>query len=92
MRGAKRLGTIASGGIRSGLDAARALALGADAVSLALPLLRAYAAGGLDAALAAAGRIVEGLRAVALLTGSRRPEDLAKAPRVLGPDLRAWIE
>jgi isopentenyl-diphosphate delta-isomerase len=88
----EKLGTIASGGIRSGLDAARALALGADAVSLALPLLRAYAAGGLDAALAAAGRIVEGLRAVALLTGSRRPEDLAKAPRVLGPDLRAWLE
>ncbi len=88
----EKLGTIASGGIRSGLDAARALALGADAVSLALPLLRAYATGGLDAALAAAGRIVEGLRAVALLTGSRRPEDLAKAPRVLGPELRAWLE
>lgn len=88
----EKIRTIASGGIRSGLDAARALALGADAVSLALPLLRAYAAGGLDAALAAAGRIVEGLRAVALLTGSRRPEDLAKAPRVLGPNLRAWLE
>lgn len=85
------LGTIASGGIRSGLDAARALALGADAVSLALPLLRAFAAGGPDEALAAAARVVEGLRAAALLTGSRRAGDLGKAPRVLGPDLRSWL-
>jgi isopentenyl-diphosphate delta-isomerase len=85
------LGTIGSGGIRSGLDAARALALGADAVSFALPLLRAYTSGGFDAALAEASRVVEGLRAVALLTGSRRPEDLAQAPRVLGPELRAWL-
>jgi isopentenyl-diphosphate delta-isomerase len=85
------LGTIASGGIRSGLDAARAIALGADAVSLALPLLRAFATGGLDAALAESNQLVEGLRAVALLTGSRRPEHLAAAPRVLGSDLRAWL-
>lgn len=85
------LGTIASGGIRSGHDAARALALGADAVSLALPLLRAFAAGGLDPALAAAHGLVEGLRSVALLTGCRRPSDLSKAPRVLGPGLRAWL-
>jgi isopentenyl-diphosphate delta-isomerase len=85
------LGTIASGGIRNGHDAARALALGADAVSLALPLLRAFASGGLDAALATAAGVLEGLRAVALLTGSRRPEELAKAPRVLGSALRDWL-
>lgn len=88
----EELETIASGGIRSGLDAARAIALGARAASLALPLLRAYAAGGTEAALSAAASIVEGLRAVVLLTGSRRTADLASVPRVVGPALRAWLE
>jgi hypothetical protein len=35
---------------------------------------------------------VESLRAVALLTGSRRAADLRHAPRVLGPRLRAWLD
>ncbi len=85
------LATIASGGVRNGLDAARALALGASAVSLALPFLRAFAQGGFDAALDAATGLVESLRAATLLTGSRRAADLARAPRVLGPDLRAFL-
>ena len=53
---------------------------------------RAVAFTALDAALTAAGRVIDGLRAVVLLTGSRRPEDLARAPRVIGPALRAWLE
>jgi isopentenyl-diphosphate delta-isomerase len=90
---ARRVGlrTIASGGVRGGLDAARALALGADAVALALPWLRAFARGGPAELHATAERLVEGLRAACVLTGSPDLAALRSAPRVLGPGLRSWI-
>ena len=33
----------------------------------------------------------EGLRALLLLTGARRPENLVEVPRVIGPALAAWL-
>jgi isopentenyl-diphosphate delta-isomerase len=83
--------TIASGGVRGGLDAARALALGADAVALALPWLRAFAQGGSPELHATAERLIESLRAVCVLTGSADLAALRSAPRVLGPELRGWV-
>jgi isopentenyl-diphosphate delta-isomerase len=83
---------IASGGIRTGLDAARAIALGADAAGLALPFLRAFAAGGTAEVLNATAGLVESLRSIAMLVGAPSVEALRAAPRVLGPELRAWID
>lgn len=84
--------TIASGGIRSAVDCARALNLGAEAVSLALPFLRSYRDAGAVGVAETAQGLVEGIRGVMLLTGSRRIADLRRVPRVLGPHLRAWLE
>jgi isopentenyl-diphosphate delta-isomerase len=83
---------IASGGIRSGLDAARAIALGADAVGLALPFLRAFAAGGTTGVLNATAALVESLQSIAMLVGAASVAALREAPRVLGPELRAWLD
>ncbi len=85
------LATIASGGLRSGYDIARALALGARAGGMAAPMLRAQRAGGEPAAVALIERVIASIRAVCLLTGCRTPKELARAPRHLGPPLRAFL-
>jgi isopentenyl-diphosphate delta-isomerase len=86
------LTVIASGGLRSGYDVARALALGARCGGMAAPMLRAQRAGGADAVRAMIDRVVATVRAVCVLTGSRTPAELARAPRHLGPELRGYLE
>jgi isopentenyl-diphosphate Delta-isomerase len=86
------LSTLASGGIRDALDVVRALALGARAAGMALPFLRAYERGGANAVAAFCEELTEGVRALLLLSGAAHPEQLADAPRALGPRLRAWLD
>jgi isopentenyl-diphosphate delta-isomerase len=73
---------IATGGIRSGMDMAKAVALGADLCGMALPLLRP-AVEGEDRLCAVVGNLHQELRMAMFLTGSRSVEDLHRA--------RTWI-
>ncbi len=82
---------IASGGIRNALDAAKALALGAEICGFALPVFRAYRNGGLDAATSFLEQAIEGLRVAMVLTGARTLDDLRRSRVVLGPRLERWI-
>jgi len=82
---------VASGGIRTGLEAAKVLALGADLAGMALPLFRAQQTGGLEGAEAALGVILAGLRQVLVLTGSRSCADLRQRPRVVTGELKDWL-
>ncbi len=66
---------IASGGIKTGLDVAKALALGADLAGIAGPFLRA-AHQGYTVADELAHELIEALRIAMFATASRTPQEL----------------
>jgi isopentenyl-diphosphate delta-isomerase len=68
---------IGSGGIRSGVDAAKVLALGADIAGFALPLLRA-AVLGFDAVIERLKQYREELKTAMFCVGARSIEELQK--------------
>ena len=91
-RAAPQMQIIASGGVRSGLDAARAIALGADVAGFALPMVRAHQQGGAPAARETLRNAIHSVRAAFLLCGARNAVALrASGPVVLEP-LKGWIE
>jgi isopentenyl-diphosphate delta-isomerase len=83
---------IATGGIATGLDVARALSLGASCAGIARPILRALASDGAKGAGAALDLILRELRAAMTLTGSRDLAALRRAKKVVGGDLARWVE
>jgi isopentenyl-diphosphate delta-isomerase len=88
----ENLDVIASGGLRSGYDVARALALGARAGGMAAPMLRAQRAGGRDGVTELITQVIASIRSICLLTGCRSSRDLATAPRHIGAPLRAFLD
>ena len=78
-RGAPGLPLIASGGIRHGLDIAKAIALGADAVGLAAPLLKVANLSS-EAVIEALEELVEGLRLAMFCSGASDVNVLKGSP------------
>jgi isopentenyl-diphosphate delta-isomerase len=83
---------IATGGIASGLDVAKAIALGADLAGMARPVLQALEGGGRDAALALLDRVHTELRVAMLLVGAASVRALKRAPRIVLGELSAWMQ
>jgi isopentenyl-diphosphate delta-isomerase len=69
---------IASGGVRNGVDIAKAIALGADLCGVALPFLEA-ANRSEEAVHELVGELTTALRIAQFATGSRRLADLRDA-------------
>lgn len=69
---------VASGGVRSGVDVAKALALGADLAGIGLPLLEP-ATRSAEAVVETLDAIVSGFRIALFASGCRRPSDLRSA-------------
>lgn len=86
------LGIFATGGISSGLEIAKAIALGASAGGVARRALQALDAGGPEGARHFFERVEAELRAAMLLTGSRNLAALRRAPRLLSGELAEWLK
>ncbi len=77
--GERKIPLIATGGVRSGFDVAKAVALGATACGMALPVLRAWYEGRAEEYLE---RVVAELRVALFLTGSRNLKKLSGKARL----------
>lgn len=83
--------TIATGGVSSGMEVVKALALGATAAGIARPMLQAHADGGIEAAEAFIDQVEREVRAVMLLCQARRVTDLPGVPRIIHAPLSDWL-
>jgi len=81
---------IASGGIRNGLEAAKAIAMGADIVGIALPLLKALDKGGQDGVMDYLHTFIEELQLAMFLTGSKSIASLKKAEYKISGEAQNW--
>lgn len=80
---------VATGGLGSGLDVARGIALGADLAGMASAALHAADRGEADDFL---GTVLHELRTAMFLTGCATPRDLRDAPLVVAGETAAWLE
>jgi len=78
-RGAPRITLIASGGIRTGVEAAKAIALGADAVALATPFLKPATVSP-EAVGEKIREILEQLRTAMFCVGAKNLQQLKRVP------------
>ena len=85
-----KLPVIASGGVRSGVDIAKALALGASLASLSQPVLQA-AVKGVKETEGTLSSVMEELRNAMFLVGAGNREQLAKAPVVVTGKIAEWL-
>lgn len=81
---------IATGGVASGVDIAKAIALGAHAGGIARPTLQALTEGGPEGARAFLKRVRQEIASVMLLVGARTPAELRGADCILGEHLDRW--
>lgn len=87
----KRIPVIASGGIRTGIDIAKAIAIGADVAGVALPVL-SPAVVNTNAVQLFLENLIQGLKAAMFLVGASNLKELAEAPLVISGRTREWLE
>jgi isopentenyl-diphosphate delta-isomerase len=87
-----KIPVIASGGIRSGLDVAKALALGASLTSLAQPILQAAVEGGTKKTREVLTMLIEELKNAMFLVGAENLHQLRKTPLIIVGRTAEWLK
>lgn len=82
---------IGSGGIWTGLDAAKTLAMGADIAGFARSVLMVFLDHGEEGALKYIDQVIRELKVAALLSGVTNAKDMKQVPRVYTGQLREWL-
>jgi len=82
---------IATGGVRSGLDVARGIALGASAAGIAKPMLEAARAGP-DAVVKELEAVIAELKATMFLTGSTSLAELREQRCIVNRPTADWVD
>ena len=88
--GVAGLPLISTGGVRNGLDMARALALGATLVGMGFPFLKA-ASEGYEAVCELLERVVAELKVAMQLSGAATIGQLQEVDVVVGGETRDWL-
>jgi len=83
---------IATGGIRSGVEIAKSIALGADVCGMALPFIRVLKENGKKGVEEFIDKVQQELKIAMILTGSKNIEELKGAKYVLTGKIKDWVE
>ncbi len=89
--GVAKLPLISTGGVRNGLDAARALALGASMIGMGFPFLKA-ASQSYEAVCELLEGLIGELKVAMQLSGAARISDLCDVDIVVTGETRNWLE
>ncbi|MGW7928176.1 type 2 isopentenyl-diphosphate Delta-isomerase [Staphylococcus xylosus] len=83
---------LASGGVRSPLDAVKCLALGASAVGMSRPFLNHVENYGITETLNYTEQFTEHMKKIMTMLDAKSIKDLQHAQMVFSPKLQSWIE
>ncbi|MHA1754249.1 MAG: alpha-hydroxy-acid oxidizing protein, partial [Candidatus Odinarchaeia archaeon] len=86
-----KIPVVSSGGIRTGIDIAKSLALGAKLVSVSLPLLK-EASKGLKQLRKYVSNLITELKITMYLVGAQNIKQLMKVPLVIMGKTAAWLK
>jgi isopentenyl-diphosphate Delta-isomerase len=86
------LHVFASGGIRSGLDGAKALVLGAEGFGMAGSLLRVLVNDGIESLMEEVEHIHHEMKIVMMLMNAAAPDELRGQPHILFGHTKEWYD